>query len=78
MVFNVHYQCLVSSYHPVVRYKFTFLIEIMNRLILDHQNWKPGSTGRPFHPIVGLPISAHPRSRSRDSNPGTSVSRANA
>ncbi|CAH8483071.1 unnamed protein product [Schistosoma guineensis] len=46
------------------------MIEIMSQLKLDHHR-KPGNTGWPFHPIVGLLSSAHPRSRTpRDSNPG--------
>ncbi|XP_018651695.1 protein phosphatase methylesterase 1 (S33 family) [Schistosoma mansoni] len=48
-----------------------FTVEIMSQLKLDHHR-KPGSTGRPFRPIMGLLSSAHPRTRSRerDSNPG--------
>ena len=41
----------------------------MSQLKLD-QHGKTGSTGRLFRPSVGLLSSAHPQSRSRDSNPG--------
>jgi len=34
----------------------------MIHLKIDHHR-KPGSTERPFRPIMGLPSSAHPRSR---------------
>ncbi|VDP19706.1 unnamed protein product [Schistosoma margrebowiei] len=34
------------------------------------------NTRRPFHPIVGLLSGAHPRSHSRDSDPGSAVSHA--
>lgn len=52
------------------------LLEISN-LILDHHS-KPGRTGRSFHSSMGLLSSAHPRSYTRDSNPGHSVSLENA
>ena len=42
-----------------------FIVEIMSQLKLDHHR-KPGSTGRPFRPIMGLLSSAHPRSRTRE------------
>ena len=38
------------------------IVGFMSRLNLD-QHGKPGRTGQPFRPIVGLFSSAHPRSR---------------
>ncbi|VDP10792.1 unnamed protein product [Schistosoma margrebowiei] len=37
------------------------IVEIISQSKLDHHG-KPGSSGRPFRPIVGLLSSAHPRS----------------
>lgn len=54
-----------------------FMIEIMNRSMLDHY-LKLGSTKRPFRSSTGLLNSAHSRSRLRDSGIEPSVSRANA
>ena len=46
------------------------LPEIMNRSMLHHQ-WKPKSTGRPFHSRMGSLNNAHARAHTRDSNLGS-------
>ena len=54
-----------------------YIVEIMSQVKLDNQG-KPGSTGRPFLPIVGLLNRAHPRSRLAGFEPRTYQSRARA